>query len=167
MRFLNTKDVGNCEYDPDFFEKEKQKEENKKKKENPLKKEKGGVESKLLGKISRCGSFWLTREGLSRLRWHAHTHTRARTHIGSVAHSPGMKNVAVAKGGDRERKGGDPNRRNVELSTALIVSRSGPMVWCTWVYGVLSRQGTRDQRVEEVERYTRGVEGGTWTMRAR
>lgn len=39
-----------------------------------------------------------------------------------------MKNVAVAKGGDRERKGGDPNRRNVELSTALIVSRSGPMV---------------------------------------
>lgn len=122
-----------------------------KKKKKYAEKGKRRVESKPLGKISRCGSFWLTRKGLSRLRWHTRTH-------GSVAHSPGMKNVAVAKGGDRERKGGKPNRRNVELSTALIVSRSGPMVWCTWVYGVLSRQGTRDQRVEEVERYTGGEE---------
>lgn len=66
------KTSGNCECDPNFFEEKKQ-ERGKKKKRWKRKKE-GRIESKPLGKISRRGSFWLTRKGLSRLRWiRAHT----------------------------------------------------------------------------------------------
>lgn len=43
--------------------------------------------------------------------------------------SPGKtQRISLYEGGDRLGKKGGPNRRNVELSTALIVSRSGPMV---------------------------------------
>lgn len=113
------KTSGNCECDPNFFEEKKQ-ERGKKK---TLEKEKGGS-----NRIEAIGQNFPSRQFLAHTERVVAFTMDPRTH-GSVAHSLGMKNRSR---GERRRsgkkKGGNPNRRNVELSTALIVSRSGPMV---------------------------------------
>lgn len=78
---MNTKDVGNCECDPDFFDFRK-----RNKKKRIKKKRKSAEKGKRRGRIEAIGQnfplrqFLAHREGLSRLRWHAHTHTHARAH---------------------------------------------------------------------------------------
>lgn len=127
---MNTKDVGNCEYDPDFFEKEKQKKENKKKKENPLKKEKGGVESKPLGKISRCGSFSAhTGRVVAFTMARTHTHTRAHTHrIGGPFPGNEKRSRSERRRSGKKRGGPESTKRRIEHRPNRVE---------IWSYGVM------------------------------
>lgn len=92
------------------------------KKKKYAEKGKRRVESKPLGKISRCGSFWLTRKGLSRLRWHT------RTRIGGPF--PGNE-----KRSRSERRRSGKKRGETESTKRRIEHRPNRVE--IWSYGVM------------------------------
>lgn len=131
MRFLNTKDVGNCECDPDFFEKEKQKEENKKKK-----KRKSAEKGKRRGRIEAIGQNFPLRQFLAHTgrvvaftMARTHTHTRAHTHrIGGPFPGNEKRSRSERRRSGKKRGGPESTKRRIEHRPNRVE---------IWSYGVM------------------------------